>query len=157
KITGKYPNTSFEEVNRAIYSNPEIMQQHMHGLVFAQFLWPDQYHRFQFFCDSFPKYAAGIRRYLEIGGGHALYVSKAAQLLPATASIDVIDISPTSLEMARTIAGDQRIRFKEGNVFDLDESKRFDFITMGEVLEHVEAPHDLLAKLRRLLEPDGRL
>ena len=80
--SGKYANTSFEEVRRSVYANPEMMEYHMHGLVFAQFFWPDQYHRFQFFSDSLPHYAPQVEKYLEVGGGHALYLCEGARQLP---------------------------------------------------------------------------
>jgi ubiquinone/menaquinone biosynthesis C-methylase UbiE len=152
--TGRYQNSSFEEVNKAVYGNPETMRQHMHGLVFAQFLWPDQYRRFQFFADNLPLYAQ-TRRYLEIGGGHALYVTEAAKTL-RDAEFDVVDISPTSLQMAKAISKEPKIRFHKMDVFDFPDDSSFDFITMGEVLEHVERPQDLLSKVRRLLAPGGR-
>jgi len=152
--TGRYANTSFDEVNRSVYSNPEAMQKHMHGLVFAQFLWPDQYRRFQFFADHLPVYGGDIQRYLEIGGGHALYLSEAARSLPH-AVIDMVDISETSFAMAKGIAAEPRIHYHLMNVFDFPDGQ-YDFITMGEVLEHVEDPRELLGKLRRLLAPGGR-
>jgi 2-polyprenyl-3-methyl-5-hydroxy-6-metoxy-1,4-benzoquinol methylase len=153
--TGKYANTSFAEVERSVYSNPEVMQYHMHGLVFAQFLWPDQYHRFQFFSDNLPRYAPKIQKYLEVGGGHALYLTEGARQL-RTASIQVVDISETSLAMAREIARDEsRIQYQLMNIFDFPDGE-YDFITMGEVLEHVENPRELLDRIRRLLAPGGR-
>jgi len=152
--TGKYENTSFAEVNRNVYANPEVMQDHMHGLVFAQFFWPDQYHRFEFFSDQLGNSAGGIRRYLEIGGGHALYVTEAVRVLPQTAEIDVVDISETSLEMAKGIAPEPRIRYHLTDVFDFPDGQ-YDFITMGEVVEHVERPQDLLSKVQRMLAPGG--
>jgi 2-polyprenyl-3-methyl-5-hydroxy-6-metoxy-1,4-benzoquinol methylase len=152
--TGRYQNSSFEEVNQAVYANPEVMRQHMHGLVFAQFLWPDQYRRFQFFSDHLPLYS-DTRRYLEIGGGHALYVTEAARVLP-NAQFDVVDISSTSLHMAKGISRQPKIRFHMMDVFDFPDQPVYDFITMGEVLEHVERPQDLLSKIRRLLAPGGR-
>jgi 2-polyprenyl-3-methyl-5-hydroxy-6-metoxy-1,4-benzoquinol methylase len=151
--TGRYRNSSFEEVNRDVYANPEMMQRHMHGLVMAQFLWPDQYHRFQFFASALPGYKDKVRRYLEIGGGHALYVSEAARVLE-NASVEVVDVSATSLEMARAIAQQPRIQYHHMDVFDFPEGE-FDFITMGEVLEHVEQPRELLRKLHRMLTPNG--
>jgi SAM-dependent methyltransferase len=154
--TGKYQNTSFAAVEQSVYSNPAVMEQYMHGLVFAQFLWPDQYHRFQFFCDHLPEYADKIERYLEIGGGHALYVTEADSVLDKAITLDVVDISATSLQMARGIARAPRVHFELKNVFDFEETVRYDFITMGEVLEHVEQPGELLAKIRRLLAPGGR-
>lgn len=153
--TGRYENTSFEEVNRRVYSNAEVMQDHMHGLVFAQFFWPDQYHRFEFFSDRLGDCANRVRRYLEIGGGHALYVTEAVRVLPKATVIDVVDISETSLKMAKGIAPEPRIRYHLMDIFDFPDG-RYDFITMGEVVEHVERPQDLLSKVSRLLVPDGR-
>jgi 2-polyprenyl-3-methyl-5-hydroxy-6-metoxy-1,4-benzoquinol methylase len=151
--SGKYRNSSFDEVNRDVYSNAENMQRHMHGLVLAQFLWPDQYERFRFFADALPGYRPTVKRYLEIGGGHALYLSEAAKVL-AEATVEVVDVSATSLEMARTISQQPRIRYHHMDVFDFPDGE-FDFITMGEVLEHVEKPRELLAKIGRMLAPNG--
>lgn len=155
--SGRYPNTSFADVNREVYSNHEIMEYHMHGLVFAQFLWPDQYRRFQFFADNFPSYCGTIKRYLEIGGGHALYVSEADRLLPSNACIDLVDISPTSINMAKGIAGEKRIKFHLIDIYDFADEPIYDFITIGEVIEHLEQPEDLLSKIKRLLAPGGRV
>src|SRR6185369_9601425 len=44
--TGQYSSRSFEDVNQRVYSNSKIMETYMHGLVFAQFFWPEQYRRF---------------------------------------------------------------------------------------------------------------
>ena len=53
---GKYSSSSFKDVERNIYSNPNIITYHMHGLVLAQFLWFDQYERIKFFYDNLFKY-----------------------------------------------------------------------------------------------------
>ena len=42
------------------------------------------------------------------------------------------------------------------DIFDLPEDTTYDFITMGEVLEHVEQPRDLLLRVHSLLSPEGR-
>jgi 2-polyprenyl-3-methyl-5-hydroxy-6-metoxy-1,4-benzoquinol methylase len=154
--TGKYRSNSFEEVNQRVYGNPEAMQTHMHGLVLAQFLWPDQYRRFEFFSDNLFRYKSGIASYLEVGGGHALYVTEADRQLPPGAEIEVVDISPSSLELAQGIAREPRIRFHLMNIFDYRGQRSFDFITMGEVLEHVEQPLELLRCIADLLAPEGR-
>lgn len=154
--TGRYSSSSFAEVNQRVYKDPEVMQQHMHGLALAQFLWPDQYRRFSFFCEQFAKWAPHTRRYLEVGGGHALYLSHAVQSLPPEAEITVVDISPTSIDLARAIAGEERVRYQ---CMDMREFAHdgFDFITMGEVLEHLEDPLGLLRHVRSMLLPTGRL
>ncbi len=154
--TGQYSSKSFEEVNRRVYSNPEVMQYHMHGLVFAQFLWPEQYRRFEFFSKHLKTYAGGARTYLEIGGGHALYITEAARLLDSCSEFDLVDISPTSLDLAKGIARNSRIGYHLMDICDFPAHTQYDFITMGEVLEHLERPRDLLLKVRDLLSPGGR-
>src|ERR1019366_1078021 len=70
---------------------------------------------------------------------------------------DLVDISPTSLEMAQGIAREPGIQYHLMDVFDFPDKAAYDFITMGEVLEHVEQPRELLARLRRLLAPGGSM
>jgi SAM-dependent methyltransferase len=153
---GSYSSTSFAEVNQRVYANPEIMTTHMYGLVFAQFLWPDQTERFRFFWETLPEYAAGIKDYLEIGGGHALYIREALSALP-DAAFDLLDISSSSIDLARGICDSDRVKFHLGDIFDFSEESRYDFVTMGEVLEHVEDPLSLLTRVRQLLKPRGSM
>jgi 2-polyprenyl-3-methyl-5-hydroxy-6-metoxy-1,4-benzoquinol methylase len=151
---GRYQSTSFAEVETRVYGNPEVFESHMHGLVFAQFLWPEQYERYRFFCDRLSRYAGPRGRYLEVGGGHALYVAEAARQLPE-AVIDLVDISATSLALAQGIAGKGRISYYLTDIYQFEPEARYDFITMGEVIEHVEKPLQLLRRVRNLLSEDG--
>ena len=154
--SGRYANSSFAEVEQKVYANPQVMQYHMYGLVFAQFLWPDQYTRLGFFCNGLPHYRDCVGRYLEIGGGHAIYISSAVELLRSETSFDLVDISATSLNLARALSPNDRIRYHLCNIFEFPEDDRYDFIVAGEVLEHLEEPRKLLARLRRMLAPGGR-
>ena len=154
--TGRYANTSFAEVERSVYANPEVMEYHMYGLVLSQFLWPEQYARLEFFCD----YVGGrerIESYLEIGGGHGMYIASAAGLLRPGTRLELIDISPTSMALAQTMARGLPIEYHLADVFDFPETRKYDLIVAGEVLEHLEDPGKLLAKIRALLADDGRL
>ncbi len=152
----RYSNTSFAQVAECVYHNPEVMEYHMYGLVLAQFLWPEQYRRYSFFCDSFPGYAPRIQSYLEIGGGHALYVAEAASVLPADVQIDVVDISASSLDLARGMMPGAPVAWHQADIFDFAPHRRYDFITIGEVLEHLEDPRAMLRRILELLTPDGR-
>ncbi|MBS2034808.1 class I SAM-dependent methyltransferase [bacterium] len=154
--SGCYANTSYESVNQAIYSNPEVMDYHMHGLVLAQFLWPDQFERYCFFREHFGGYLP-VRDYLEIGGGHGLYVMAARQRLAADSRLLVVDISKSSLDLAQGILDDSSIQFVQSDVFKFDPSQKFDFITVGEVLEHVEEPLRMLEQLKSMLKPGGHI
>lgn len=154
-MSGNYSNTSFDEVEKRIYGNPEIMTYHMHGLVLAQFLWFDQYERIRFFIDHLKPYFPSRNKYLEIGGGHGLYIFEALHLLPETKQFDLVDISQSSLDLAKGIINSDRINYYLKNIFDFEDDQKYDFITMGEVLEHVENPLGLLKKIATLLSENG--
>ena len=152
---GKYANSSFDDVEKRIYGNPEIMTYHMHGLVLAQFLWFDQYERILFFIQNIGKFAKNGKKYLEIGGGHGLYMNEAVNLLIDIEKFDLVDISESSLELAKGIIDSKKVNYFLKNIFDFREDETYDFITMGEVLEHVEEPLSLLNKINQLLNVDG--
>ena len=152
---GKYSNTTFEDVEKRIYSNPAIMTYHMHGLVLAQFLWFDQYERLLFFTNNFKKYLPRKNAYLEIGGGHGLYIDRAIDLVPEIEQFDMVDISQSSLDLAKGILANETINYSLKNIFDFSDDEKYDFVTMGEVLEHVENPLSLLLKIADLLEDNG--
>jgi 2-polyprenyl-3-methyl-5-hydroxy-6-metoxy-1,4-benzoquinol methylase len=127
----------------------------MHGLVLAQYLWFDQYERILFFTDNLRKYIPAKEKYLEIGGGHGLYINEAVRLVPEMGRFDLVDISTSSLDLAKGIVNDDRINYYLKNIFDFTQEETYDFITIGEVLEHVEEPLQLLKKVTGLLGVNG--
>lgn len=154
--TGRYSSCSFAEVEQRVYSNPRIMEYRMYGLVFGQFFWPEQYARLDFFCDQLLRYRDRIGSYLELGGGHAMYIASAIDVLPAETYFELVDISPVSLELAQAMTPHSPIRFHQGNVLEFPDNKKYDLVVAGEVIEHLEDPRTLLARIRRMLAPDGR-
>lgn len=153
--TGRYSNTCFEDVNRAVYDNAEVMVSYMHGLVFAQFFWPEQYRRFSFYCEHLGEYRASTGSYLEIGGGHGLYLTESLRVLRPDTRFDLVDISTSSMELAEGLVADPRVHYHLTDVFALPETGQYDFITAGEILEHLEDPRALLRKIAALLAPGG--
>jgi len=150
---GSYSNKSFADVQKRIYEEPRVMEYHMHGLILAQFLWWDQYQRFSFFADNLKKYPA--KNYLEIGAGHGLYISEAVDVYGSHTKFTAIDISSTSIEMTKAILDNKSIQCICDDVFNLNEINKFDFITLGEVIEHLEDPYKLMKKLHEILTDDG--
>lgn len=155
--TGEYSSKSFEEVNRRVYSNPVVMEYYMHALLLSQFLWRHHYEMFEFFTAELAKHKGRAKNYLEIGGGHGLQVAEATQILGNDAKFTVVDISATSLNLARRFVENERVKFVHADVFKYQPETKFDFITMGEVLEHMEDPAALLRCAARLLTDDGTL
>ncbi|MBZ5608450.1 MAG: class I SAM-dependent methyltransferase [Acidobacteriia bacterium] len=154
--TGRYASSSFVEVERRVYANPGVMEWYMAGLVFSQFLWPEQYARLEFFCEQLPQYADRIGRYLEIGGGHAIYISSAVELLSQGTHFSLVDISPTSMELARGMSPAERIDYHVCDIFEFPRDGLYDFVAAGEILEHLEQPRKLLEGIRGMLAPQGR-
>jgi 2-polyprenyl-3-methyl-5-hydroxy-6-metoxy-1,4-benzoquinol methylase len=124
--------------------------------VFSQFLWQEQYARLEFFCRGLPAYRDRIGSYLELGGGHGIYLYCATELLQPATHFELIDISPVSMELAQVMNPSDKIRFHLCNVFDYPPDRKFDFIVAGEILEHLEEPRLLLSKIRDMLTPGGR-
>jgi len=153
--TGHYSNSSFEDVNTRLYNHPNDFDHHMHGLFLAQFLWWDQYQRFSFFSDNLKNQKPVIKRYLEIGAGHGLYISEAAELIGNDCIFDLVDISPVSLEMCKVVLSGKKINFVLQNIYDWTPVYKYDFITIGEVVEHLENPHSMLIKIGNFLNDDG--
>lgn len=153
--SGRYSSTTFDEVEKCYYDKPDVMCYHMHGLAIAQFLWFDQYERFTFFIDQLQKYRNQIQSYLEIGGGHGLYCYEALKILGPSVIFEWIDTSACSFELGKGIINNKRVNFLQKNVLEYASDSTFDFITMGEVLEHVEDPLSLLNKLKELLGNSG--
>ena len=155
--TDSYSSSSFAEVKQRVYDNPEIMEYYMHGLVLSQFLWAHHYEMLLYFRKVIEDSKKGIKSYLEVGGGHGLYISEAIQIIGDEAEYNLVDISASSLEMARKMIGSKLVNYTLTDVFDYSPEKKFDFITMGEVLEHVEDPVKLLQKLHSLVNDSGKV
>lgn len=155
--TGEYSSKSFEEVNRRVYSNPDVMEYYMHGLLLSQFLWTYHYHILLFFNKIVHEHKKLIHNYLEVGGGHGLYISEALKITGENARFDIVDISQSSIEIARKMAADNSIKFFHSDIMDFQPGSKYDFITLGEVLEHVEDPAALLKKLHSMLSDQGKL
>lgn len=160
--TGSYPTTSGEQARAMVYENTEQMLPYMVGLGISQFLWSTHYRIYSFFGAVLGERAADTRSYLEIGPGHGLLLVRALELLNASERNVAIDISKTSLDLARAILRHSlpacdNVEFVLGDILEADLGGKFDFISMGEVLEHVEQPQVLLKALKRMLNPGGRI
>lgn len=155
--TGEYSSKSFEEVNKRVYGNPEVMEYYMHGLLLSQFLWTHHYDILLSFNSIITQNKPNIKNYLEVGGGHGLYISEAISIIGDGAKYDLVDISSSSLEIAKKMINNDQVNYVLSDVFEYFPNKKYDWITMGEVLEHVEQPVQLLQKLHSLLSDNGKL
>ena len=158
--TGSYSSSDHNQAFVEVYSNPDLMKSYMIALALSQFLWSTHYKIYLDFERSIIEKASKINSYLEIGPGHGLYLRKAIQYLEPEAAIHAVDISSVSTGITKSIISHfypktSNVTFWTGDILAYDTPDKYDFITMGEVLEHVNAPHQLLSRLMTLLSASG--
>lgn len=155
--TGQYSASRLADVKPHVYDSEETMSKYMYGLALSIFLWPNHLKMYEFFIAALWESHA-VEDYLEIGPGHGLFILQALKRWPL-AHFTAVDISPTSAKISSAFV---RHCFPEKIVdFHIQDINQFsagqyDFITMGEVLEHVENPIRVLKNIRKLLKPNGR-
>jgi 2-polyprenyl-3-methyl-5-hydroxy-6-metoxy-1,4-benzoquinol methylase len=158
--TGVYQNTDARLARRDVYENKEFMSSYMMGLLFTQLLWPNHYQLFRFFQSAIRQVQP--RNYLEIGAGHGLFVMEALRQYPSMRTV-VCDVSQASIDICRQIlqvftVDATQIEFVCADFFECDFSgRRFDFITAGEILEHLNDASGFLRRLQGLLKPRGKV
>jgi len=158
--TGKYPAICSDYNSKSFYHNEKEMKSYMIGLAISQFLWETHYLIYRFFSEHIKEHSHQIHSYIEIGPGHGLFLHKALDCLNEEARVTVVDISPVSIHIAKSIIKHFRhrqkdIKYHTIDMLQLSLEEAYDFITMGEVLEHVYYPEKLLMKLKQLMSPKG--
>ena len=155
---GRYSCKSQKEAFDKVYSNPEVMHYYMHGLLLSQVLWKHHFLMGKFFLDNLSRYSHS-ESYLEIGGGHGFFIDNAVNIMENCRNFDLVDISESSLEISRAFLDKNlsKVNIFEADIFDFEPKDKYDFISMGEVLEHVDNPRALLQRLGKLLSQDGIL
>lgn len=153
--TGRYPVADAGEARKSVYDNAQAMTSYMVGLAISQFLWRTHYLMFSFFRDVVAEYPEPVENYLEVGPGHGLFLDSAIRNLRAEKMV-AVEISGTSLALTRSLMEflnpEAQVEYVLSDIFDFSSKDRFDFITMGEVLEHVNEPGRLLEKIRELAQ-----
>lgn len=164
KKYGAYRLSSFEEAFSEVYSNSDFMRKYMEGLLVSQVFWRNHSAAFIYFQKKFlPRLTDGYQ-YLEVGPGHGLFLSVAAERAQC-AKATGWDVSEESLRQTaqaleklglagRVVLDQQDIHAPTRSP---DEIPKLDGIAICEVLEHLERPGDALGSLRRYLKPDGAM
>ncbi len=158
--TGRYKYSSFEEVEREVYNNPEVMgNRYLYGLFLSQIFWVNHYKILIFFEDLFCKFNKDNGVFLEVPTGTGIY-SSIFMKNNLRWEFFGCDLSQSSINFSKNlikIRNNRDLEINNVNVFDLDENKKFDKIICGELLEHLEEPEKLLKKLKNLLKSEGQL
>lgn len=164
KKHGRYRLSTFEEADREVYSNGPFMKKYVEGILASQVLWKNHSSAFLFFRQDFlPRLPEGFR-YLEVGPGHGLFLSMAAED-PRCARAVAWDVSEESLRQTRAAIAAMGVAARvELDRQDIHAPTRapetdgtFDGVALCEVLEHLEKPREALAALGAFLAPEGLL
>ena len=158
----KYPLDNQRSAFEKVYDNVLEMKSYVYGIAISQFLWPTHYSMYSFFQNEIKKKELEIDNYLEIGCGHGLFLLEAIKRFEDKINYEIVDISKTSIAITKSIIDFNvkkklNIQYKLQDVLKYETKKKFDFIEMGEVLEHVDLPGKLLKKINNLLEDNGRI
>ena len=90
---------------------------------------------------------------LDVGGGTGWLLTQARAVEPRLTRTAVVDLDAKA--EAEAVA--QGHEFHLGRIEDFDSNSRFDLILLLNLIEHVEDPVAVLAKMRELLAPGGRI
>lgn len=160
---GKYPTVNQSEALTDVYNNKTVMTSYMLGLAVSQFLWRQHYALFVFYRNEVKKIKFNDEDHvLEVGCGHGLFLRELLYSTPKKIEIDAVDISETSIEITKEIIATNlekylnTINFVHSDVLKFAPKTKYKFITMGEVLEHVERPQDVLNLIGTFLADDGK-
>lgn len=157
--SGCYPASLHKEVVEKVYSDEKVMTRYMLGLGLSLFLWEHHYMILRFYRETIS--GQSYESVLEVGSGHGLFILDLLNRARVGAVVDVVDISRASLHITEGIISAVRpdkvnsLNFIENDVNHFRPEKKYRFIVMGEVLEHVQEPAKLLQGLLSLLDEKG--
>jgi ubiquinone/menaquinone biosynthesis C-methylase UbiE len=158
--TGDYLIEDAAQAHDEVYSQPEIMNYYMVGLLLSYLFWRNHYGILCFFQDSLKN--IGIKDYLEIAPGHGLFTIEALRRSPQ-AKVSLMDISQTSLDITCDLLKTFEVDISDFRMIRSDflkeavEEQSVDFIAMGEVLEHVNEAPEFMRRAYRWLKPEGTI
>jgi len=156
--SGKYPINDALIAQNNVYNDEKIMKYYMVGLLLSYMFWPNHYELFRFFLNNLSSQKP--ESYLEIGVGHGLFTSTMLSSYPGI-NATLIDISETSIGIAKKLmkafeVDTHSLNFIHGDFLSTKiEKSKFDYIIMGEVLEHVNDGLKFMKKAKSLLSSTG--
>lgn len=157
---GTYPTNNQNEAYEKIYNNETEMISLVMGLALSQYLWTSHYNMFCHFKDYLNNFKSKEIKYLEIGPGHGLFLNESLALISKKSTVDVIDISPSSIKMSKNIIeyfnpSFNNINYLTKDILKFNTKNKYDFIVAGEILEHLDKPLSFLIKILTLLSENG--
>lgn len=88
---------------------------------------------------------------LDVGGGEGWHLSLLKDLDLRIRITQLVDIDPDASDLAQS----QGHQYFCGRIEDFNTCEKFDLVLLLNLIEHVESPQHVLAKIRSLLSPQG--
>jgi len=155
----KYSCKNQAEAYEKVYSKPEIMRYYINALLISQLLWKHHFNMLRYFRQTLSAiaYRSDNFRVLDVGSGHGLFSWVIKTQVPSYGSIDILDISTTSLEMTRRMIGDEGISYLHTELSQANPVNKYELIILGEILEHMDDPIAMLQDAMKLLSSKGMI
>ena len=159
---GEYRLKTFEEANREVYANRDLMARYMNGLFVSDALWFNHASAMNDFAKAYLPGTLAGGRHLEIGPGHGMLLHLALRF-GSFGSCTAWDVSETSVSHVRSILAmlgeSDRVDLRLADLYSdgalAANRGQFDTVVLSEVLEHLERPLLALQIIRELLTPEG--
>ena len=159
--TGKYLYSSFKEVNRYVYNNPDRKLTgpwYMMALYFSQVFWVTHYNVNKFFLEEICKGNKEDGLILEAPSGTGLFISNFLSRNPSWYGT-ALDLSDSAIEFTRRMVDtfdiSEQVGLCKHDFFKYVPSFKYDIVLCGEFLEHLEKPEVALDKLYSFVKDDG--
>lgn len=103
--------------------------------------------------DHFPGRDTSSIQLVDVGCGAGFLANYLAK---KNFNVHGMDLSESSLEIARKFDDSKRVKYQAGNAYELPYADHtFDVVTCMDFLEHVGEPQKVVQEIARVLKPDG--
>ena len=158
KKYGEYSAIEKKRTTLEIYSSNTKMRSYMIALLVSQIFWLNHYKIIRWFESKIKNIQCN--HFIDIGAGHGFF-TKLFLKYNNPLSVLICDISKTSLELTKSIISEKKehinLNYINKDFLELDEKNKFDFLIMGEVIEHVYNPVKFIKSAKNIINPNGRI
>jgi 2-polyprenyl-3-methyl-5-hydroxy-6-metoxy-1,4-benzoquinol methylase len=158
--TGEYRLREFGSAQREVYDNSAFMSRYTNGILVSQLLWANHTGAFASYLTDFLAGNPSAYTHLEIGPGHGLLLSEAANDHRCARAVGW-DVSASSMNSTAqclcSLGIGDGVELAQRDIFSLEgETDRFDSVVLSEVIEHLEEPGRAVAIMSSLVNTGGR-